>query len=123
MEAERTISPSSELPCLRLASIALRQQDAGPAVKYAHCALDLSHDSVEGHYLLGRASLEANDPTTAVHELEIAASLSPASPEIHFNLARAYAKAKMPEKAQMERDLFSRLNESQKAPAPNSSHE
>lgn len=123
MEAERTISPSSELPCLRLASIALRQQDAGPAVKYAHCALDLSHNSVEGHYLLGRASLEANDPTTAVHELEIAASLSPASPEIHFNLARAYAKAKMPEKAQMERDLFSRLNESQKAPAPNSSHE
>jgi cytochrome c-type biogenesis protein CcmH/NrfG len=123
MEAERSISPRSELPCLRLASIALRQHDATPAVRFSHCALDLAPDSVDGHYLLGRASLESDDTITAVHELEIAASLSPASPEIHFNLAKAYTKAKMPEKAQRERDLFSRLNEAQKTAAPSSPHQ
>jgi tetratricopeptide (TPR) repeat protein len=114
MQAERTISPQSELPCLRLASIALRQSDPAPAVKWAQCALDLNHDSVDAHYLLGRASLETGDVNTAIGELETASSLSPESPEIHFNLARAYAKAKMTEKAQRERETFSRLNEAQK---------
>jgi len=117
MQAERTISPRSELPCISLASIALRQADPAPAVKWAQCALDLNHDSVEAHYLLGRASLETGDLNTAMRELEVASTLSPESPEIHFNLARAYARAKMPEKAKRERETFSRLNDAQK-PAP-----
>ena len=115
MQAERTLSPRSELPCVSLASIALRQSDPAPAVKWAQCALDLNHDSVDAHYLLGRASLEAGDVNTAIRELEIASNLSPESPEIHFNLARAYARAKMPDKAQRERETFSRLNDAQKA--------
>jgi len=118
MQAERTLSPRSELPCLRLASIALRQSDPAPAVKWAQCALDLNHDSVDAHYLLGRASLETGDVNTAIRELEIASNLSPESPEIHFNLARAYARAKMTEKAERERETFSRLNEAQKASQP-----
>ena len=111
MQAERTISPKSELPCLRLASIALRQHDAAGAITWARQAIQLSTNSAEGHYLLGRASLEAGDDDAAVHELETAVRLSPASPEIHFNLARAYAHAKMPEKAAQQRALFSQLNE------------
>lgn len=118
MLAERTISPRSELPCLRLASIALRQNDPAPALRWAQCALDLNRDSVDAHYLLGRAALESGDVTTAIRELEIASTLSPESPEIHFNLARAYAKAKMTEKAQRERETFSRLSEAQKASQP-----
>ena len=110
MKAERRISPRSELPCLRLASIALRQNDPAPAVRWSQCALDLAPDSVDAHYLLGRASMDANDLTTAIKQLEIAETLSPESPEIHFNLARAYAKAKLPEKAAEERDIFTRLN-------------
>ena len=118
MQAEAAISPTSELPCLRLASIALRQHDAAAAIKWSERALALAPGSVDAHYLLGRASLEAGDLPTAMRELEIASKLSPASPEIHFNLAKAYARAKMPEKAQHERDVFSELNEAQKSKPP-----
>ena len=118
MQAEAAISPKSELPCLRLASIALRQRDAATAATWSHRALTFAPDSVDAHYLLGRASLEAGDLPAAMRELEIASKLSPASPEIHFNLAKAYARAKMPEKAQHERDIFSALNEAQKSKAP-----
>ena len=109
MQAEGSISPASELPCVRLASIALRQHDSAAAIAWAQHALQLAPNSVDAHYLLGRASLEAGDVTSAIRELEIAARLSPASPEVHFNLAKAYAKAKMTDKAQQERDIFSGL--------------
>jgi tetratricopeptide (TPR) repeat protein len=109
MQAEGSISPASELPCVRLASIALRQHDSAAAIVWVQQALQLAPNSVDAHYLLGRASLEAGDVTSAIRELEIAARLSPASPEVHFNLAKAYAKAKMTEKAQQERDIFSGL--------------
>jgi tetratricopeptide (TPR) repeat protein len=110
MQAETVLSPASELPYARLASIALRQHDFAAAVRWAQRALQLAPNSADAHYLLGRASLEAGDLPSATRELETAAALSPASPEIHFNLAKAYARAKLPEKAQQERDLFSRLS-------------
>jgi len=109
MQAEMSISPASELPSVRLASIALRQHDSAAAIQWAQKALQLNSNSVDAHYLLGRASLEAGDPASAIRELEIAARLSPSSPEVHFNLAKAYSRAKMTEKAQQERDIFSRL--------------
>lgn len=117
MQAERAISPASELPCIRLASIALRQHNFTDAITWSQRAVKLAGNSAEAHYLLGRASLESGDDTTALHELEVASRLSPASPEIHFNLAKAYARAKMPEKAEQERVTFSQLSktaESQK---------
>jgi tetratricopeptide (TPR) repeat protein len=117
MQAEAAISPTSELPCVRLASIALRQRDGATAITWAKKALTLAPDSVDAHYLLGRASLETGDLDAAIRELELAVKLSPASPEIHFNLAKAYTRAKMPEKAQRERDIFSGLNEAQKPKA------
>jgi predicted Zn-dependent protease len=115
MQAEAAISPQSELPCVRLASIALRQHDAATALTWSQRALALAPNSVEAHYLMGRAYLESGGLTEAMRELEIASQLSPASPEIHFNLAKAYARARMTEKAQHERETFSRLNEAQKS--------
>ncbi len=111
MLAEVAVSPRSESPCVRLASIALRQHNTVDAISWSKRALDLAQNSAEAHYLLGRASLEAGDETTALRELEIASKLSPGSPEVHFNLAKAYARANMPEKAQQERATFSQLNE------------
>jgi tetratricopeptide (TPR) repeat protein len=111
MQAERAISPASELPCIRLASIALRQHNFTDTITWSRRALLLAANSAEAHYLLGRASLELGDDATALRELEAASRLSPASPEIHFNLAKAYARAKMPEKAEQERATFSQLNE------------
>lgn len=113
MNAERPISPKSELPCLRLASISLRQHTPESAIKWAQCALNLNPHSVDGHYLLGRASLDSGNATAAIRELEAASDLSPASPEIHFNLAKAYARANMPERAQSERETFTRLSQAQ----------
>jgi tetratricopeptide (TPR) repeat protein len=118
MQAETAVSPRSELPCVRLASIALRRHDGQTALTWAQRALTLAPESVEAHYLLGRAALETGDLDAALRELEIACKLSPASPEIHFNLAKAYARAKMPEKAQRERENFSRLSEAQKVNVP-----
>ena len=115
MQAEIKISPASELPYVRLASIALRQRDPAAAITFAQKALQLAPNSVDAHYLLGRGSLESGDPTSAIRELEIAARLSPASPEIHFNLARAYARAKMPDKAQQERDIFNGLKKTEES--------
>jgi tetratricopeptide (TPR) repeat protein len=111
MQAEIAISPKSELPCIRLASIALRQHNFTDAITWSRRAELLSANSAEAHYLLGRASLESGDDATALLELEVASRLSPASPEVHFNLAKAYARAKMPEKAERERATFSQLNQ------------
>ena len=111
MQAEISISPMSELPYVRLASIALRQHNFSGAITWSRHALTLTANSAEAHYLLGRASLESGDDATALRELETASKLSPASPEIHFNLAKAYTRAKMPEKAEQERATFSQLNE------------
>ncbi len=110
MLRERAISPLSELPCVRLASIALRQHHAADALAWSRRALALNTKSVEAHYLLGRASLEAGDDATALSELQAASKLSPASPEIHFNLAKAYARARMLEQAEQERRTFAELS-------------
>ena len=111
MKAEMSISPTSELPYIRLASIALRQHNFPEAVSWSRRALLLATNSAAAHYLLGRASLGSGDDGAALRELETASRLSPASPEIHFNLAKAYTRAKMPEKAERERAIFSQLNE------------
>jgi tetratricopeptide (TPR) repeat protein len=116
MKLEAEISLQSELPLLRLASIALRSKNPAAATDWARKALALRSDSAEGHYLLGRALLESGDAESAIHELEAAVKLSPASPEIHFNLAKAYTRAKRLADAERERKLFSDLNENAKKP-------
>jgi tetratricopeptide (TPR) repeat protein len=115
-EAEKQIreelktSPGSELPYLRLASLALKRRKPVEALPLAQRAAQIAADSAEAHYLWGRASLELGQEATAIRELEAAGRLSPGSPEVHFNLAKAYARAKLPEKAEQERTLFTRLN-------------
>jgi predicted Zn-dependent protease len=107
---EARLSPRSELPQLRLASIALRARRPSDAVNPAKRALEFAPNSAEAHYLLGRAYLDLGQTADAVRELETATKLEPGSPEIHFNLAKAYAKAQQPEKAEKERATFTRLN-------------
>ena len=79
MKAEMAISPASELPYVRLASIALRQHHFDDAITWSRHALLIAANSAEGHYLLGRASLESGDDVTALRELETASRLSPSS--------------------------------------------
>jgi tetratricopeptide (TPR) repeat protein len=111
LRKETQISPTSELPYVRLASLALKRRRPADALPDANRAVQLAHDSAEAHYILGRAYLETGDGEMAVQELEIASKLAPTSPEVHFNLAKAYAKVKMQDKAEQERAIFARLNE------------
>jgi tetratricopeptide (TPR) repeat protein len=111
LRLETRISPTSEVPYVRLASLALKRHRPADALPDARRAVLLARDSAEAHYVLGRAYLELGQDETAVQELEVASSLAPTSPEVHFNLAKAYAKAKMPGKAEQERAIFARLNE------------
>ena len=107
---ELEISPQSELPYLRLASIALKRRQPAEALPLAQRAAKIAADSAEAHYLWGRASLDLGQNEIAIRELEAASQLSPGSPEVHFNLAKAYAHAKLPQEAEEERAIFERLN-------------
>ena len=108
---EENISPKSELPYVRLASIALRTFHPADAEQFAARAMQLAPGSAEAHYLSGRACLAQGKHVAAIGELETAARLSPGSPEVHFNLAKAYGKANLPDKEERERSIFTRLNE------------
>jgi len=110
LREEARISPTSELPHILLASIALRKHDAAEALPSAQRAVQLAPQSAKAHYILGRACLELGQVEKAIHALEIANRINPGSPEVHFNLAKAYARAKQVEKAKEERALFARLN-------------
>ncbi|HMI51729.1 MAG TPA: tetratricopeptide repeat protein [Candidatus Saccharimonadales bacterium] len=107
---EARLSPESELPHIRLASLALRSRRSAGAVAPAKRAIELAPNSAEAHYTLGRAYLDLNQIADAVSELEMASKLEAGSPEIHFSLARAYARANRPERADEERATFRRLN-------------
>ena len=110
LRQEILISPKSELPYVRMASIALKMHRPADALPSAQRAVELGADSAEAHYLLGRSCLEVGQREKALQELETASKIAPGSPEVHFNLAKAYAKANMPEKAEQERATFARLN-------------
>jgi tetratricopeptide (TPR) repeat protein len=110
LRQEILISPESELPYARMASIALKMHRPADALPSAQRAVELGPDSAEAHYLLGRSCLEAGQREKALQELETASKMAPGSPEVHFNLAKAYAKANLPEKAEQERATFARLN-------------
>ena len=110
MRQEILISPNSELPYARMASIALKMHRPADALPSAERAVELGPDSAESHYLLGRSCLELGQRERALQELETASRMAPGSPEVHFNLAKAYAKAHLPEKAEQERATFARLN-------------
>jgi len=110
LREESKISPASELPYIRMASLELKKHQPGEALHFAQTAVKLSPASGEAHYLLGRAALELGQEESAMRELETASTLVPGSPEVHFNLAKAYAKAKLTEKAEQERAIFARLN-------------
>jgi tetratricopeptide (TPR) repeat protein len=107
---EIAISPKSELPYVRMASVELKMHQPADALMAAQRAVQLGPDSAEAHYLLGRSYLEVGQTEQALQELEAASRMAPGSPEVHFNLAKAYAKANLPEKAEQERSTFARLN-------------
>ena len=107
---ETKITPGSALPFLRRSTIALQLRHAENAGQLAQRAVQLTPESAEGHYLLGRSWLELGKTADSVKELETARGLAPNSPEVRFSLARAYAKAGQPEAAEQERAAFERLN-------------
>lgn len=111
MQAELKLSPKNATPWVRIASIDVRQHLPSDAIQAAENAVNLSPDSAEAHYELGRAWLEQGNAQKAIAELEKADELRSSNPEIHFVLARAYTKANQPEKAAAERAIFMQLKQ------------
>ena len=70
LRQEILISPKSELPYARLASIALKMHRPADALPSAQRAVELGPDSAEAHYLLGRSCLEVGQRDKALQELE-----------------------------------------------------
>jgi tetratricopeptide (TPR) repeat protein len=110
LREETRLNPASVLPYLRLASIELMLHQNASALASATKAVEMSPESFEAHYWLGRSFLEQGDIPAAIHELETARRFSPNSPKVHFNLARAYSRAERTAEAQQERAEFERLN-------------
>jgi tetratricopeptide (TPR) repeat protein len=110
LREETRLNPASVLPYLRLASIELLLHQSASALAAATKAVEMSPESSEAHYLLGRSLLEEGDVPAAIHELETARRFSPNSPKVRFNLARAYSRAERAAEAQQERAEFERLN-------------
>jgi tetratricopeptide (TPR) repeat protein len=110
LKEETRLNPTSALPYMRLASIALLLHSPNEALNSAQRASELAPETAEGHYLLGRALLELKRAPEAIKPLEMASKLAPSSPQVHFNLAKAYAKAGQNEAAEHERETFTRLN-------------
>jgi len=110
LREETRLNPASVLPYLRLSSIELLLHQNASALAAATKAVEMSPDSSEAHYWLGRSLLEQGDIPGAIHELETARRFSPNSPKVHFNLARAYSRAERASEAQQERAEFERLN-------------
>jgi tetratricopeptide (TPR) repeat protein len=110
LREEAKLNPASVLPYLRLASIELLLHQNASAWAAAKKAVEMSPESSEAHYLLGRSLLEQGDIPASIHELETARRFSPNSPKVHFNLARAYSRAERTAEAQQERAEFERLN-------------
>jgi len=110
LREETKLNPASVLPYLRLASIEVLLHQNASALAAATKAVELSPESSEAHYWLGRSLLEKGDIPVAIHELETARRFSPNSPKVHFNLARAYSRAERTAEAQQERAEFERLN-------------
>jgi tetratricopeptide (TPR) repeat protein len=108
---EITISPKSELPYIRLASLSLQQRRPNDALPSALRAVQLAPNSGQARYVLGRTYLGLGEEDRALHELQAAEKITPNSPEVHFNLVKAYAKANLPEKEREERAIFAQLNE------------
>jgi tetratricopeptide (TPR) repeat protein len=110
LREETRLNPASVLPYLRLASIELLLHQNASALAAATKAVEMSPESSEAHYWLGRSLLEQGDIPAAIRELEMARRFSPNSPKVHFNLARAYSRAGRTAEAQQERAEFERLN-------------
>ncbi|MBV9181188.1 MAG: tetratricopeptide repeat protein, partial [Acidobacteria bacterium] len=106
---EARLNATTSLPYVRLASISLKLHDPDQALQFSQKALEITPESAESHYMMGRSLLEIGNPAGAVEALEIARRLAPTSPEVRFNLARAYTKTHRLEEAQHERSEFERL--------------
>jgi tetratricopeptide (TPR) repeat protein len=83
-------NPFDEKADLRLAEIAVRNDDPKKAYELVSRALELQPDDPEANYQVGKLLLTMDQPEKAVGPLEHAAQLDPTSAVIHFRLSTVY---------------------------------
>lgn len=81
------------------ARLALAEGRQDEAIQLLEAELAASPANVEGHYLLGRARLDAGDFTRAAAALKRALELAPEFGALHLELARLYQRQAVPDAA------------------------
>jgi tetratricopeptide (TPR) repeat protein len=91
-EAALAQNPFDEKADLRLADIALRNDDPKKAYDFAARGLDLQPDDPEANYVVGKILMNMNQPQKAVVPLEHAEQFDPTNAVIHFRLSTVYRR-------------------------------
>jgi tetratricopeptide (TPR) repeat protein len=109
---ELKISPEHVPAMLQVAFEHLKRDENEAALPWAEKAVQLSPNLFPARNALGRILLDLGQVDRAIKELEAGVKLAPDSPEMHYALARAYTRAGRREDAAREREIFQRLEKS-----------
>ena len=109
---ELKISPEHVPAMLQIAFEHLKRDENEAALPWAEKAVQLSPNLFPARNALGRILLDLGQVDRAIKELEAGVKLAPDSPEMHYALARAYTRAGRREDAAREREIFQRLEKS-----------
>lgn len=114
--AELVNDSSNCLAQWKLGNIILEQHsDAAEALEDIEKALAMCPNLVQARVDRGRALLKLDRSEEAMKDLQTAEKTSPEEPSIHFLLAQAYRALGRTKDAQAEMQVFSRLEESNRA--------
>jgi tetratricopeptide (TPR) repeat protein len=93
---EARITPTSHLPHVRLAIIALRTKQPAKALPEAVRAVELAPNSAMTHEVMARVLSELGKNEEALKEEKAASALKPEKSEVETVIAHAYARALIP---------------------------
>jgi tetratricopeptide (TPR) repeat protein len=114
--AELVNDPSNCMAQWKLGNILLEQHlDAGEALANVETALAMCPYLVQARVDRARALLKLDRNEEAVTDLQAAEKTNPEEPSIHFLLAQAYRAVGRTKDAQAEMQIFSKLEESNRA--------
>jgi tetratricopeptide (TPR) repeat protein len=104
--AEAQVSPTSAVPWLWLARVALVQENSDAALSYVAKARELVPNDPLSFLIEGRSLMAQHRWEQALSPLRKAEDLAPQSSEVHFALASVYTQLHRPGEADKERQLF-----------------
>lgn len=106
LTAETKLSPTSAMPWLWLARVALARLNSGDARSYAAHARELDPENSLPFLIEGRSLMLDREWESALVPLRVAEERDPQSSEVHYALVSVYAALHRNQDAERERQLF-----------------